>query len=468
MFKYTLDNFRSYNNQEFDFKRINILIGENSGGKSSLIKSLLVLKQTLENPDNSNLILNGKYADLGNYKETIKNHDENHSLSFKFSFQDDLPSFVNFFIFTGEDEIKEERRKKIEAFLEKALEFETTIKFTIPSSLEKHSSIKTELFNEYLGSLEIIFPEKKKDIEENNYELVARSSICTILYKNFTRNKTFEFKDIEFSKKGFMSFIDSPSLRKECEKYDDGSESEESLFYEMVLFLVNQNLIEYYIKQIKYLNPLSSNPKRIYINKDSQSQYDNSDLEKFTNLITTKQISNQTISKFDEILKEYGIADGIKVISSENLPVSELRVKIKNLVSNIFDVGYGVSLQIPMLFEALVAEQEHGATFVIEQPEVHLHPKLQAKFIETLLKLGEKNKYIIETHSEHIVRMLQVITKNELYDVTNEKIQILYFIRGSDSFEISQHDLDSKGKMIEPFPSGFFDTSYNLTKKLMF
>ncbi|MCG8838854.1 AAA family ATPase [Tenacibaculum dicentrarchi] len=54
MFKYTLNNFRSYNNQQFDFKRINILIGENSGGKSSLIKSLLSLKQTIENPDASN------------------------------------------------------------------------------------------------------------------------------------------------------------------------------------------------------------------------------------------------------------------------------------------------------------------------------------------------------------------------------------------------------------------------------
>jgi predicted ATPase len=463
MFKYTLNNFRSYTNQEFDFKRINILIGENSGGKSSLIKSLLSLKQTIENPDVSNLILNGKYADLGNFKETIKNHEESQSLSFKFSFKDDLPTYAKFFIFDDLDEIKKERKEKVEAYINKALEYETTIQFTISNTLEKHSTIKTDFFNEHLGSLKIIFPEKKKNNEESNYDLIARTRTCNIIYKNTTRNKTFEFDNIEFSKKGFMSFVEPSSLKRECKKYDD-----ESLFYETVLFLVNQNLIEYYIKNIKYLNPLSSNPKRIYINKDSQSQYEKSDLEKFTNLITTNQISNATIKKFDAILKDYGIADGIKVINPKNLPVSELRVKIKNLVSNISDVGYGVSLQIPMLFEALIAEQEDGATFVIEQPEVHLHPKLQAKFIETLLKLGGQNNYIIETHSEHIVRMLQVIAKNELFDVTNEEIQILYFIRGNDSFEISQHDLDSEGKMIKPFPSGFFDTSYNLTKKLMF
>jgi predicted ATP-dependent endonuclease of OLD family len=260
-----------------------------------------------------------------------------------------------------------------------------------------------------------------------------------------------------------MSFIAPNSLEKACNKHKDVN-----LYYEIVLFLINQNLIDNALGKIKYLNPLSSNPKRIYINKDTQNKYEKSDLEKFTNLITTNQISTTNIRKFDKILKDYGIADGVKVINSKNLPVSELRVKIKNLVSNISDVGYGVSLQIPMLFEAFIAEQEGGLTFLIEQPEVHLHPKLQAKFIETLLKLGEQNNYIIETHSEHIIRMIQVITKQKLYDITSKEILILYFMRDEDNFNISSHNLDENGRMLEPFPSGFFDTTYNLAKKLMF
>ena len=463
MFKYTLNNFRSYKNQQFDFKRINILIGENSGGKSSLIKSLLSLKQTIENPDVSNLILNGKYADLGNFKETVRNQDESQPISFEFSFKDDLPTFAEIFILDDLDEKKTETKKQIEITIKKSLEFETTTSFTIINSLEKHSTIKTSFHNEYLGKLEIIFPEKKKEAEENHYDILQKTRTCNLRYKNYTRDKTIIFENIEFTKKGFMSIIESPSLRKECEKQDD-----DSIFYEIALFLINQNLIEYYIKDIRYLNPLSSNPKRIYINKDSQSEYNKSDLEKFTNLITTNQISDATIKKFDEILKEYGIADGIEVIDPKNLPVSELRVKIKNLVSNVSDIGYGASLQIPMLFEALMAEQKDGAIFIIEQPEIHLHPKLQAKFIETLLKLGEKNNYIIETHSEHIVRMLQIISKNKFYNVSNQEIKILYFMRGEYKFEVTEHNLDSNGIMTEKFPSGFFDNSYNLTKKLMF
>lgn len=462
MFKYKLNNFRSYEDQSFDFKRVNILIGENSGGKSSLIKSLLALKQTLEYPEISNLILNGKYTDLGNFTETIRNHDDSQNIKFSFSFKEDLPAYARFFIFEDLERIKPERRNKVESYIQEALKFETIVTYEISKNLDKHKSIKTVFENDLLGSLEIIFPEQEEE-DDSQYDLISRIRTCSLKYNSNARNKQYEFEKIEFHKKGFMSFIEPTSLKRECEEKGD-----ESLFYETALFLINQNLIEFSLKNIKYLNPLSSNPKRIYLNKDAQSEYENSDLEKFTNLVTTNQISIANISKFNKILKEYGIADGIKVNNSKKLPVSELRVKIKNLTSNIFDVGYGVSLQIPMIFEAFIAEQEGGETFIIEQPEVHLHPKLQSKFIETLLKLGEKNNYIIETHSEHIVRMLQVIVKKELYGVSNNDTQILYFIRGDKNFEVSEHKLDKDGKMKMQFPSGFYDTSYNLTKELMF
>jgi predicted ATPase len=185
-------------------------------------------------------------------------------------------------------------------------------------------------------------------------------------------------------------------------------------------------------------------------------------------LITNNQIPKNSITKFGKILKEFGIADGFQIISPKNLPVSELRVKIKELVSNVSDVGYGVALQIPLLFEAFMAEQMFGGTFLIEQPEVHLHPKLQAKFIETLLSLGEQNSYIIETHSEYIIRMLQVIVKNKAFNVSEEDVRIYYFSRGKEKFEITKHSLNEKGRMKNEFPEGFFDNSYTLTKALMF
>ena len=108
-----------------------------------------------------------------------------------------------------------------------------------------------------------------------------------------------------------------------------------------------------------------------------------------------------------------------------------------------------------------------GQTLLIEQPEVHLHPTLQAKFIETLLSIGSKNTYFIETHSEHIIRKLQVLIKNKQFDLKPEDITIHYFKREPLKFSITEHKILSDGKLVPSFPNGFFDTSYSLVKQLL-
>lgn len=120
------------------------------------------------------------------------------------------------------------------------------------------------------------------------------------------------------------------------------------------------------------------------------------------------------------------------------------------------------------MFQALLSEEtEEGETLLIEQPEVHLHPSLQAKFIETILGIGNKNKYFIETHSEHIIRKIQVLVKNKTFGLQPDDVSIYYFKRVEDRFEISNHKIDMDGKLSPIFPSGFFDSSYTLIKELL-
>ena len=168
-------------------------------------------------------------------------------------------------------------------------------------------------------------------------------------------------------------------------------------------------------------------------------------------------------------MKDFGIAEEVEIIKDKQLPVLALNVKTKDFWSNITDVGYGVSLQLPIIFQALISENytKKGQTLLIEQPEVHLHPSLQAKFIDTLLSMGSKNTYFIETHSEHIVRKLQVLVKNGEYGLRPEDISIHYFKREPLKFSITSHTISSNGQLTPSFPKGFFDTSYSLVKELM-
>lgn len=450
-----IDNFRAFKNQHLPLSKVNILIGENSSGKSSLLKLLLAIKQSLNDPQASNLLLNDKLVNLGNYKESVYYHDEHLPVNLGFSFSgiEVQKIFKSFFPHL-------EPKSKLPECIKRSFEFSTDCSYVISKELDFHETLKTRISNESLGDISIIFPEEKEMTELNFSDNLS----CSLVYRKKLGNKhkTYLIENLDYAKSAFLSIIAGGSLRNSCKKLDETEE----LFYEIGAMLLAQNLIQINLNDMKFCNPLDSNPQRFYIKNDIRNQYKKNDLEKFV-LEGTKDTS-ALIKKFSKILKKFGIADDLKLKNSKDFPIAELRIQIKNLLSNILDVGYGVSLQIPILYEALLAEESGGRCLLLEQPEIHLHPKLQANFIDTLLSIGGQNQYIIETHSEHIVRKLQIMVKNKEYDLSSKDVNIYYFKRDKDRFNIQQNSINSNGQLEAPLPSGFFDTSYNLVKSLMF
>lgn len=447
-----INNFRCFRSFNCELSKVNILIGENSSGKSSFIKLLLALKQTIDEPEISNLILNGSLVDLGNFKETIYYHNENECISFGFMFGDDLNEYTKYFFHY------EHKKNIIYNFIKEFTKQKTYIYITIDKNLNDHQNVITKFSNEKLGELEI-----KINTVKNNRQ-IDDDTTCDLIYKRISDNTIYTIRNVTYESKAFLSYVLAINLRSEIREQGYNDE----IYYEISVFLLTQNLLEIYLKSIVYLNPLSTKPQRIYFKKDAQSSYKENNLEKFANQISNNTISKKSMREFANILCKYGIIDNIELLTSKDFPVSEIKVQIKDLISNIYDVGYGVALQIPILFEAFLCDQKGGNTLLIEQPEVHLHPSLQAKFIDTLLSIGQNNTYIIETHSEHIIRMLQIIVKEKKYKIKPDDIRIYYFSRGNQEFNVSRHFIKSNGQLDISFPSGFYDNSYNLTKSLLF
>lgn len=70
-----------------EFKPITILCGTNSSGKSSILKSLLLIQQTMNGQQfASSLLLNGKLVKLGTFENIIYNHDANNEITISLSF----------------------------------------------------------------------------------------------------------------------------------------------------------------------------------------------------------------------------------------------------------------------------------------------------------------------------------------------------------------------------------------------
>lgn len=128
------------------------------------------------------------------------------------------------------------------------------------------------------------------------------------------------------------------------------------------------------------------------------------------------------------------------------------------------DVGIGVSQVLPVLVSAYASER---SLIAIEQPEIHLHPALQAELGDVFLEsaLGDsENRFLIETHSEHLIlRILRRIRETSDGDlpkgtcpVKPEDVAVLYVQPGAKGAEVVHIPITPEGDFEQRWPDGFF------------
>ena len=108
-----------------------------------------------------------------------------------------------------------------------------------------------------------------------------------------------------------------------------------------------------------------------------------------------------------------------------------------------------------------------GRLFIIEEPESNLHPNNQTKladlFIDAAWKFG--HQFLIETHSEYLVRKLQFYIASG--KIKSEDVQIYYFDKDKNNeMNIVSINILNDGSLSKPFSSGFFDESDRISLEL--
>lgn len=176
------------------------------------------------------------------------------------------------------------------------------------------------------------------------------------------------------------------------------------------------------------------------------------------------------------------LATAAKVATNRVVALSLVDCR-RNILVSFRDVGLGVSQVLPVLAYAFGKTEK---TISIEQPELHLHPALQAElgdlFIESALG-PNRNRVILETHSEHLILRLQRRLRHAhryrqqrdqpeddsafspveapiagpLAEVESSQIAVLYVVPRATGSEVCVLELDEKGAFLTRWPSGFFD-----------
>lgn len=137
------------------------------------------------------------------------------------------------------------------------------------------------------------------------------------------------------------------------------------------------------------------------------------------------------------------------------------------------DLGYGVSQVLPLLLQICLTAIDNPGTnakLFIEEPETNLHPALQSKLADMFVDAGKKFniQFIIETHSEYLIRKLQFLTAKGV--ITPNDTNIYYFyppgnVPGGEK-QVKKISIQEDGSLSDDFGSGFFDEADNIALEL--
>ena len=141
----------------------------------------------------------------------------------------------------------------------------------------------------------------------------------------------------------------------------------------------------------------------------------------------------------------------IKQLGKSVSDPTQVMIRDGKKVSNLVDVGYGVSQVLPVVIESVSAPE--NTRFLIQQPEVHLHPRAQAALGSLFVDLtaNDKKAFVVETHSDYIIdRVRMEVAQGK---INHEDVSILYFEKNGSQTHVYQIKVNECGDIMNAPPS---------------
>jgi predicted ATPase len=430
----SVGNFKSW--KKIDKMRlapITGLFGTNSSGKTSILQLLLMLKQTIESSDRAQVLEFGdekNLTNLGSFRDAVYQHEKPGTLDFSLNWNLSKPLVV-----------KDPESKTNTLFTTDQLAFQCVVGEN--------------------GADRLAVSSFEYDANGNRFVL-RRKGQSGAKYELSNENEGIRFTRTQ----GRVWDLPAP-----VKFY--GFPDQVYAYYQNAGFLSDLQLaFENLFGRLYYLGPLREFPQRHYAWKGSEPADMGRRGERVVDALLASQQKGAYISpghkrkkqtleaRVAHWLKELGLIYDFKVeriAEGNNL----YQVRVQKTASSaevlITDVGFGVSQILPVL--VLCYYVPEGSIILLEQPEIHLHPSVQAGLADVFVD-AMKNRHvqiIVESHSEHLLRRLQ---RRVAEQVMTPDEASLYFCEIVDAgSKLTALDVDLFGN-IKNWPKDFFGNEF--------
>ena len=473
-----LRNFKAFGDvaQWAPMSNITLIYGPNSGGKSSIIQAILMLKQSALAAGSPatiwGLVTRGEYVDLGSHLALLHNHDEEKQLEIGLSYGEGasrLSAEMAFKSVTDVDgqgaiqledsailsevtyRIAEDGEVLAEAKLENAGGSWWTAHVSVAGVSAVHDILDFAFANDLLPELKLL--ELETLIEQRQVEL---SGLQRALVRERARLRRAERARLQ------------ALAREPAADLLQALESKLDLSQMMDLKDIPVSFKET-LSGVRYLGPLRSYPERLYKIPGVDSYYSGPRGEFAHHRLYYQpglvHLVNEWFDRFRIPYELHVRRVGDIAVTGEYVALILVDRRSKTPVT-LADVGFGVNQILPVIVEGVdfFAGDGKGRTLCVEQPEIHLHPRLQAELADLMIANIEgqgKKQWIVETHSELLILRIQRRIREGGLDPS--AVSVLYV--GPDPAEgtgstITPLRLNEDGEFMDAWPDGFFEEGF--------
>lgn len=199
--------------------------------------------------------------------------------------------------------------------------------------------------------------------------------------------------------------------------------------------------------------PIRTKPKRTYdeMRSDFDPGGDHIPLV-LDRALGSLAVNQDEANRLKNALERFGETSGlftrlrVKKLGKNQSDPFQIMVSVDRQPFNLSDVGYGISQSLPVVVQSVLRPQQ--GLLLVQQPEVHLHPRAQAALGSFFSELAASTstQFVIETHSDFLVdRVRQEVAKRT---VPSESVSIMFFARNKGLTRVHPLSLDDKGNLV--------------------